>query len=195
MRVSLKDPSTQKIFAVCLIGILVIYLFITQVYTRNSESIRTLNDEYQMLNTNYIYARRSAMSLPALQMENEKLSEEWEALKNILPEEEELPDLIDEVSKAGHISNLIFTSFVPQPVKHHPFYNENSFKLQVVGRYHDIGRLFCELGNMERIVKVSDLKIGPIKKSSFPDRTVEVDCTLRTYVLKKGGEKAGDNED
>ena len=189
MKVDLKNPTTQKVIMILLVAAFALYFFNFQVYAKKKAELARLREEYNGLNTQYINARRTASSLPALEKENRRLTENWEALKKILPEEKDLPQLIDRVSRAGYLSDLEFKSFVPQKANHMPFYDESSFKIKVIGGYHDLGAFFCKLGAMKRIVKVTDLNIEPNKSPELQGKTVASEFMLRTYVLFKGGER------
>ena len=189
MKIDLKDPTAQRTIMIVLVVIFALYFFNSQVYSKRKEELVRLREEYNGLNTQYINARRTASSLPALEKENRRLTEKWKALKKILPEEKDLPELIDQVSRAGYLTDLEFKSFVPQKANHLPFYDESSFKIKVVGGYHDLGAFFCKLGAMERIVKVTDLNIEPYKSPELRGKTVASEFMLRTYVLFKGGER------
>jgi type IV pilus assembly protein PilO len=190
MKIDFKDPSVQKTVIVLLVGVFVLYIFNSQIYSKKKEVLEELNKEYNELNAQYINAKRTASSLPMLEEENKRLTRRWESLKKILPEEKDLPGLIDEISKAGYHSNLVFKSFIPQKVDHRAFYDESSYKVRVAGGYHDLGIFFSRLGAMERIIKVSDLKIEPNKEAGTPEQTIAAEFIVRTYVLYKGGERA-----
>jgi len=117
--------------------------------------------------------------------------------KKALPESDQIPLLLTNISHAGQDSGLEFLLFEPKlkrkkkrkkkkkkkKEEEKPFYAEISIKMEVVGNYHNIALFFDKVARLDRIVNIKDIKIVPKKESK--DTVIEnellVSCQAITY--------------
>jgi type IV pilus assembly protein PilO len=205
---NLKDPKVQKILIGVLAILVVSYVyfgttFLPFTYPVRKAKIQSMEQEYNKLSTELEKARKVVADMPRLEAEYERLHEQWLSAQELLPEEEEMPDLLRQVTTAGLKAGVTFVLFEPQPDSPREFHVEHPVKVRVRGGYHQVGIFLSRLSNMSRIVNVANVQITPPtnqkgraasksgnnKKKSEPrisTETVEVQFNLIAYTLLKG---------
>lgn len=205
----LKDPKVQKIVVAALAIIVVSYVYFgTSLlpfnYPVRKAKIQAMEQEYNKLSAELEKARRVVADMARLEAEYERLHEQWLSAQELLPEEEEMPDLLRQVTTAGNKAGVTFALFEPQPISQREFHIEHPIKVKVRGGYHQMGIFLSRLANLDRIVNVANLtlKVPPAagrmspnpndrnsrKKQRISSETVEAQFNLIAYTLLKGVE-------
>jgi type IV pilus assembly protein PilO len=204
---NLKDPKVQKIL-IGVLGILVVsYVyfgttFLPFTYPVRKARIQAMEQEYNKLSTELEKARKVVADMPRLEAEYERLHEQWLSAQELLPEEEEMPDLLRQVTTAGLKAGVAFVLFEPQPESPREFHVEHPIKVRVRGGYHQLGIFLSRLSNMSRIVNVANIQVIPPtqlkssrtsaksgaknKQARMSTETVDAQFTLIAYTLLKG---------
>jgi type IV pilus assembly protein PilO len=207
---NLKDPKVQKIVLVAVAIIVVSYVYFgTSLlpfnYPVRKAKIQGMEQEYNKLSAELEKARRVVADMARLEAEYERLHEQWLSAQELLPEEEEMPDLLRQVTTAGNKAGVTFALFEPQPISPREFHVEHPIKVKVRGGYHQVGIFLSRLANLERIVNVANVSLKappPAKNSSssssgdrknrkkqrISSETVEAEFTLIAYTLLQGVE-------
>ena len=76
-----------------------------------------------------------------------------------LPTQNEMPGLLEDISKTGIASGLVFELFAPLPEVLHDFYIELPIKTVMVGNYHQFAIFLSRVAQMSRIVTLHDFTI------------------------------------
>ncbi|UCH84051.1 MAG: type 4a pilus biogenesis protein PilO [Candidatus Latescibacterota bacterium] len=190
---NLRDPKLQKILigAVALIGISYVYFGTSMLpfcYQVRKAQIAELEDEYTRLSAELEKARRMVGNLAKLEAEYERLHRQWLSAQQLLPEEQEMPELLRKVTTAGNRAGVEFILFQPTAPIAQELFKEHPVKVRIRGGYHQVGIFLSRLANMERIVNVSELKLDDIKqdKDKKTRGTVVADFMLTAYTLLEG---------
>jgi type IV pilus assembly protein PilO len=201
---NLKDPKVQKIVIGALAMIIVSYVyfgtsFLPFTYPVRKAKIQSMEQEYAKLSAELEKARKVVADMPRLEAEYERLHEQWLSAQELLPEEEEMPDLLRQVTTAGNKAGVVFALFEPQATSPREFHVEHPIKVKVRGGYHQVGIFLSRLANLDRIVNVANLKLtvpaGKAraasrkpgdKKARLSTETVEANFTLVAYTLLEG---------
>src|SRR3990172_3273569 len=103
-----------------------------------------------------------AAKLSMLIVENAKLKTRLEELKLQLPEEREVSGLLKQVSDLGIKSGLKIVSWKPEQKRDHPsgIIYEIPVSVELSGSYHNLGVFYSSLTKLNRIVNISDIKMG-----------------------------------
>src|SRR5579885_276688 len=103
---------------------------------------------------------------------NKQLELELETKKAKLPPESEAVTLLKQLSETGTRLGLEIRLWKPGPQTEDPrkLYVRMPVSVEVAGGYHTAALFFDRIGKMERIVNVSDLKMGGAKREG--DRVV-----------------------
>ena len=193
---NLKNPTVQKVLLGTVLLVVMSYLYFgTQLlpffYQVRKAKIESMGQEYAKLSADLEKARQMVGRLAQLEAEYARLHEQWESAQELLPEEQEMPDLLRKVTAAGARAGIEFMLFQPVAPIVHEDYKEHPVKIRVRGGYHQLGIFLSRLANLDRIVNVSDLNIQSAtkgkSKSSDEKATIVADFTLSAHTLLVNG--------
>ncbi|WP_131780946.1 type 4a pilus biogenesis protein PilO [Legionella gresilensis] len=152
-------PPLIKYLAALLLAAIIIgfgYLFLIKP---NLETHASLLNQEQTLRAEFEQKQRLAANLVAYKLQLQVMKERFGAMLKQLPAENEMPGLLEDISKTGIASGLTFDSFAPQTEVKHDFYIELPIKIAVVGNYHQLAVFVSRVIQMSRIVTLHDFEI------------------------------------
>lgn len=117
--------------------------------------------------------QKKASNLEAYRAQIKEIAIRFGDLLKKLPTHNEMPGLLDEISKTGTASGLTFDLFAPQPEIKHDFYIELPINISVTGSYYQLAIFLSHVAAMDRIVTLHDFTIeGPsLDKVPETDKT------------------------
>ena len=169
------------IFAGTVVFIVGIYAWL--VYIPKSGEITTIKTELVRLEKNIRLARVRANNLKKLDADLAEAHGDLKVAIRLLPTTSEIPSLLKNITKLGNNSNLEFLLFSPKKQVSKEFYVEIPVAIEVLGSYHDVAMFFDKVGKLDRIVKVLNVNMIPIKELST---TLKTSCKATTYRFKEG---------
>lgn len=159
-RAAPPKPVQIVLVVLPLIAALAVTFFL--IYSPNKKKIDKLNKEIEKQEQEIAKSKSMAAKLEELMAENSKLKEKLRELEEQLPEENEISSLLKQVSDLTHEAGLEIQSWTPSRNRNHPsgIVFEVPVSVSIVGGYHNLGRFFASLTQLERIVNVSDITLG-----------------------------------
>jgi type IV pilus assembly protein PilO len=124
----------------------------------------------------------TAKRLPDFRREVASLEAQLERLRAVLPEEQDVADLLRRVQGMATQSNLAILGFAPKAVAKKQLHAEWPIGLKLEGNYHDLGTFLERVSKFPRIINVGDIKIES-RPSSTDGSTITAECTATTFVL------------
>lgn len=119
-------------------------------------------------------------------------------LRQLVPERNEVPNLLDDISTRAKIRGLNLAEFVPQPVAPGPSpFDTYVHKVSVIGRYDQIGEFLSDIASLRRIIVPYDVTIGvapQAQANALGDKTkamLEAKFQIRTYVKGQAAPEGG----
>jgi type IV pilus assembly protein PilO len=121
-------------------------------------------------------------------------------LRRLVPERNEVPNLLDDISTRGKIRGVTLSQVVPQPVEAGPApFNTYKYNMSVIGRYDQIGQFLADVASLQRIIVPYDLTVSAANSSTakvLADSTealLEARFQIRTFVKSSNpeGEASG----
>ncbi|HJR17187.1 MAG TPA: type 4a pilus biogenesis protein PilO [Gemmatimonadales bacterium] len=110
-------------------------------------------------------------------------------LRRLVPERNEVPNLLDDISTRSKIRGVTLSQVVPQPVEAGPApFDTYSYNMSVIGRYDQIGQFMADVASLQRIIvpyNVSVTAANPSAAKALGDTTgslLEARFQIRTYV-------------
>ncbi len=110
-------------------------------------------------------------------------------LRRLVPERNEVPNLLDDISTRSKIRGVTLSQVVPQPVEAGPSpFDTYSYQMSVIGRYDQIGQFLADVASLQRIIVPYNLSVAAANSSSakaLGDSTgslLEARFQVRTYV-------------
>jgi type IV pilus assembly protein PilO len=132
----------------------------------------------------------TARRLPEFEAQVAELEQRLENLKQVLPEERDVADVLRRIQSLATQSNLAIQSFKPLPVVPQALYAEVPYRLTAEGTYHNLGFFFDRISKFPRIINVSEITIKQGRPGD-PNATILAECTATTFVLQDGAAKKG----
>jgi type IV pilus assembly protein PilO len=120
--------------------------------------------------------------LPEFRRELADLQAELDRLRNVLPEERDVGDLLRRVQAMATQSNLTIRGFTPQAVTTQELHAEWPIGLQLEGTYHNLGQFLERVSKFPRIINVNNIQIQA-REEPAPSSTITAECTATTFVL------------
>jgi type IV pilus assembly protein PilO len=116
-------------------------------------------------------------------------------LRRLVPERNEVPNLLDDISTRSKIRGVTLSQVVPQPVEQGPApFNTYKYNMSVIGRYDQIGQFMADVASLQRIIVPYDLTISVANSQAakvLGDTTgalLEAKFQIRTYVKSPNSE-------
>lgn len=145
-------------------------------------------------------ARGSVDSLRA------SVAKDREALKvmtRLVPTQNEVPGLLEEVSTAARRVGLDLASVEPMPVIPGEDFDTHRYKISVIGGYHELGRFLSNVGSLQRIVAPVALEMKPFtaqgasaaRRPAAGRSILDSNFQIQTYVAKRPEDAAAGARD
>ncbi|HEY3011346.1 MAG TPA: type 4a pilus biogenesis protein PilO [Gemmatimonadales bacterium] len=121
-------------------------------------------------------------------------------LRRLVPERNEVPNLLDDISTRSKIRGVTLSQVVPQPVEPGPApFDTYKYNMSVIGQYDQIGQFLADVASLQRIIVPYDVTIAAATSSAakvLGDSTetlLEARFQIRTYVKSPNpeGEASG----
>lgn len=177
-------PLVVRIGALLGIGIIVIGLGYWLIVKENFLEFDKLEVQETTLKADFENKQRQLYNLSAYRTQLESIKERFALILKQLPEKNEMPGLLEEISKTGVASGLKFELFAPQSEVPHDFYIELPIKISVVGTYFQLAMFISRVAEMNRIVTLHDFVIEGVSakdhKEASEDELV-MNLTAKIY--------------
>jgi type IV pilus assembly protein PilO len=185
---NIKDSKVQKGIVGIIVVIALIWLIFFTNYLpfssqRTSREVVELREELQVAAGELQRLEAAVQSLPQIEKELSMLVKKWDALRGLLPRESEISTLLTNVTTAGMKSGIQFTLFEPGLPEPYELYTKYPVRISVTGGYHQVGRFFDNMCNMERLVGISDVGLRQLTDKEAAG-TVEASATISAFAYR-----------
>jgi len=155
-------PLAAKVLIALVPAIIISALVVILLILPRHKEIEKLNVEITKQENDIAKDQMKTAKLSTLKAENMKLQKRLDELKLQLPEEREVSGLLKQVSDLGIKSGLKIIVWRPEQKKDHPSGTiyEIPVAVELSGSYHNLGIFFSSLTKLNRIVNISDIKMG-----------------------------------
>lgn len=165
-------------------GILALGYFLL-ISTEQDALVRTQAKEEQ-LRKEFENKAFKVANLNEYKAQLEEMQTTFGALLKQLPQDTEIPGLIDDISAAALNSGLTLKTMDPQPLKTTEFYKELPINIEVSGDYHQMGAFVSGVAAMPRIVTLHDFSITRAGKGA---ESLSMKILAKTYQYNSDKEK------
>lgn len=183
ININIKNlPPYAKLILSFLPALIIAILIIVLIILPKNKEIKTLENKITTQEAEIAKSQAKSEKLTELTLENERLKKRLEELKQQLPEEREISGLLKEVSDLGIKSGLQISLWKPEQKKTHSsgIVYEIPVKVELTGSYHSLGYFFSSLTKLNRIVNLSDIKLGDPKMGK-DSATLKISFTATTF--------------
>lgn len=176
----LRLPRYKRVLMLLGIVVVVMGLFIYLVHLPQREELALVQQETAALEAKLQEGRRIAGDLPKFKAEYEKMQEQLKLALTELPDSKEIPTLLTGLATRARDNGLSVLRFKPGTEVPQGFYADVPVELKLSGSFHEFAMFFASVGNMSRIVNISNLTMGNPKQEGRRTE-LSVDCLATTF--------------
>ena len=116
-------------------------------------------------------------------------------LRRLVPERNEVPNLLDDISSRGKIRGVTVSQVVPLPVEPGPApFDTYKYNMSVIGRYDQIGAFLADVASLQRIIVPYAISVAATNNQAAKalgdtsGALLEAKFQVRTYVKSSSSE-------
>ncbi|MGR6500589.1 type 4a pilus biogenesis protein PilO [Shewanella sp. Koi 1] len=176
-------PNQVKVFFAVLLALCV---FAAGYFLVVSDAIDVYNAEQtkeEQLREDFKTKYQLAANLKLYREQLAVMEEQFAELLKMLPSENEMPGLLDDLTFVATDAGLRINSLNWEPEIQRDFYIEFPIKMSVTGDYHQIGNMVSGVAKLPRIVSLHDFTIKRDESGNLA-----MDILAKTYRFKEGAE-------
>jgi type IV pilus assembly protein PilO len=178
----MKQPLSRKLLILAGVNLLIAVIIYQFFWGPKQEEVKGLSEEIKELSAKLDESRGIAKDIPKFEQERKELEEKLKEAVAQLPNEKEIPDLIDSISEAGRDAGLKILLFKPMGEVPRGFYSEVPVNMAVEGRYESIFLFADEVAKLPRIVNIGAIKVdAPQKELTSQTPTLEARLFFSSY--------------
>jgi len=187
-------PWYGQLLVFLVVGVVFFGIFYFIVYSPTQDEISSLVVQSEKLQEEIRKAEKNESKLKKL--EDEKANNEaiLEELKGILPEKQEVSQILRKIQAIASNARLKTGTFIFNNENKRDIYVECPIIISLEGNYHNLGMFFDQVARLKKIFTIDGLHISPQNSLSY-DYTIKANFTATTYiynestVVKKAGGK------
>lgn len=177
----LKLPLKIKLAIVIGIVLLFWILYGALVGYSKVNQIQSLKKDIDELTVKRDAKKKDASQLPKLREEVRNLEKALSYSMTVLPNTEEIPNLLDTIVNNVRFHNLEILSFKPEPEVKKDFYAEIPLSIRFSGNYKDIGEFLQTIGRYPRIINVSTITL---REPKLKNNKVVLTSEIKAYTYR-----------
>ncbi|MDP3911514.1 MAG: type 4a pilus biogenesis protein PilO [Gemmatimonadales bacterium] len=157
-----QDQRGQIMALLVLVALGGAYVFWSYVHKPQSEQLRTARTEADSLERIVEDAKRdlASGSIEDLRRKVEEFRGSLELMRRLVPERNEVPTLIDDISTKAKVRGVTLGKIQPlSPEPGSPF-DTYRYRLEVYGHYDQIGEYLADIASLPRIVVPQDVTLS-----------------------------------
>jgi type IV pilus assembly protein PilO len=133
-----------------------------------------------------LYERRAeeAANLEAYRVQMAEIEKNFGVLLSQLPEDTEVPGLLDDISNVGVTNGLVLDFIGLKPEQRKEFYVELPITIEATGSYHDFGAFVSGVSSLPRIVTLHDFNVVREKARGGKVGKLKMEVLAKTYRYK-----------
>lgn len=153
------------------------------------EEIRVIEGKVPKLKKELAILEAKAKRIPDIEKELKDLELILKKALKLLPEKEDIPSVLTDVSSLGNQAGLEVKSFNPNKERVNDFYAAIPVSLSIKGPFHNTVSFFNNVGRMARIVHIQEINMGKAFKKT------EIWSQKGTGAGGKAAKQAGGDKD
>jgi len=190
--VDINDPGSWPDSFRVLMGLVGMFIIMGLAYQfvikDQITKLKTYEFKEKSLKKEFIEKKELAINLDAYKAQMVEAENIFSVLKEQLPSETEIPDLLTDVTQKGVNRGLTFKEFQPKGHTSKDFYNEKPVQIVVSGKYHQLAHFISDIAALPRIVNVGDFDIQLDDKSSRNKQAdssrLKMSAVINTYYYE-----------
>src|SRR6058998_2310366 len=144
---------------ITLVMLIVGYVFWTYWEQPTAAQIATANSEIDSLQAIIDKAKQDLASgtVEDLRRKVEQYQALLGVMRRLVPEKNEVPALIDDISTKAKVRGVTIGRIEPQPVEAGPPFDTYRYRLEIIGHYDQLGEFLSDIASLPRIIVPQDV--------------------------------------
>ena len=159
-------PVWQKAGIWLLVLVIPIAMFWYFFLSVRLEEIETMSEKIPKVRQELVNLEAKSRQLPQLEKELKIMEKILQKALKLLPEKEDIPTFLPEISSLGNEARLDFLSFKPQGEQPKTFYAAIPINMEFNGPFHNTVDFFDNVSRMARIVHIKSVSMGRAKQTT-----------------------------
>jgi type IV pilus assembly protein PilO len=158
-----QDQRSQIMALLILVAAAGGYFFWTKVHTPQSNRLHAAQTEADSLET-IVQAAKADLasgSIEDLRRRVEEYRGSLELMRRLVPERNEVPTLIDDISTKAKVRGITLGKIDPMAPEPGSPFDTYRYRLEVYGHYDQIGEYLADIASLPRIIVPQDLQLSP----------------------------------
>ncbi len=195
-----KGQREQALLLVCMVALAAVGLYWYMVYQPRSVELgdqQTRVEELVSMNET-AKVEMSRGSLADIRRELAEYQQSLALIRSLVPNGNEVPALLEQVSTAARRAGLDVASVDPQPVIAGGDYDTYRYGMSIVGGYHELAQFFTNVGSLNRIILPMNVTLsapaGGTERSGNRNAEaamIEARFQLQTFITRGMNADAG----
>lgn len=183
-------PTSVKIVGALLICIAILLATYWFKVRHQVVALQQIEREELQLKETFKEKKALAINLEAYREQMVEAENMFSLLKEQLPNQNEIPDLLIDVTQLGLSRGLRFERFQPIEEVNQGFYTEKPVNLIVNGNYHQLAQFVSDVASLPRIINVENFKIS--RRDNSDD--LKMHAVTKTYYYDEEAGEANETE-
>lgn len=176
-----KIPLAQRLLVVALVILAIVggtYLF---AISPVQDTIANFDRQIEQLDGQLVQKKAIARDLTRYRVEVERLKQRLNEALTLLPNESEIPELLQKLASLVEQSDCKMSQFEPSGEINSGFYARIPVRMKITGNYHSIAVFYDKVAKLARIVNVTDINLD---KPVLENKKVVLDATFQATTFK-----------
>ena len=181
------DPKQRNALIIGILAAAGFYFFWSYWYSPANTEVVEMSARFEQLDSEnrraQIIATRGGTELEDRLALFEQHVAQLEAL---IPESEEVSALLNDISTVARRTGVNDASLRPEADEVGAFYTKESYAMEVIGDYHDIGRFLASVASLPRIITPVNLELSLFQGDQSVldmERPLTARFQIQTYIL------------
>jgi len=172
-----NSTKREKVLVLVLSILLPSFLFYKFIYMPYNERIYNLKNEIKNLELEISKLESVVKKEKEIDLQYQKRKEFLEEIKNILPTEKEIPELLKSISENAKKNKLEIIKFSPVKEEKRDYYDLITFNMELRGYFYDLINFLNDITKMPRLVNIDEIEFVPQQK----DEKIILKANFNTY--------------
>jgi len=186
--IDLKDKKTQITILAGLLALLAVVIYISFIFKPQLERVLGAVSDAGSISGELKEAESNIKNIPIFKKNIEAYEEKVDRYEKMLPAEQEIPSLLENLSSIAKSANIKIVGIIPvagkeDKAKKAMVYQEIPILINAKSGYHELGKFLSSMENSDRFMKVADIQI---KSNVQSPKKHDVEILVLTYILLRG---------
>src|SRR2546426_10179409 len=154
-----QDRQSQVMLLIFVAALAAAYFFWTDWAQPTAAKISAANSETDSLQVIIDKAKQDLASgtVEDLRRKVEQYQALLGVMRRLVPEKNEVPALIDDISTKAKVRGVTIGRIEPQPVEAGPPFDTYRYRLEIIGHYDQLGEVLSDIASLPRIIVPQDV--------------------------------------